>query len=203
MTVNHLVRGSSPRWGAIHSYSLMAKSKDSKDQDTDLFHKEMVGVKRLNYENKVPASTPITQNSSTTYSKKEPGKVADTISDIFESENIEIGDELFFFRPGVQRSLMRKLRRGQLDVGAELDLHGMSTKEARQSLLSLLYECQQLGIRCIRIVHGKGKSSKNRQPILKNKINHWLPQLDDVLAFCSARPEDGGVGAVYVLLKRS
>ena len=185
----------------FYLHSLMAKPKDSNEQDIELFRKEMADVARLDYEKKIPVSSGI-RTPKINFPKKEPCKVPDTISDAFESENIEIGDELFFFRSGVQHGLMRKLRRGQLQVGAELDLHGMNTKEARQSLLSLLYECQQQNIRCIRIVHGKGKSSKDQKPILKNKINHWLPQLDDVLAFCSARPEDGGVGAVYVLLKR-
>ncbi len=179
----------------------MAKSKNSSDPNSDLFHKEMAGVKRLDYEKKASAFISSSRNSDFHPQKLNSKEISDTISDISESENIEIGDELFFFRPGVQRRLMRKLKRGQLDVGAELDLHGMTAQEAKQSLLGLLYECKQRHIRCIRVVHGKGKSSNNRYPVLKNKINHWLPQMDDVLAFSSARPEDGGVGAVYVLLK--
>ncbi len=203
MTVNHLVRGSSPRWGAISLVSLMAKFKDFNDQNSELFRKEMAGVHRLKYEKKASTSIFSVRNTAVHSEKTRPNEVSDTISDIFETENIESSDELLFFRPGVQRSLMRKLKRGQLGVGAELDLHGMTTQEARQALLVLLYECKQHHIRCIKIVHGKGKGSRNQQPILKNKINHWLPQLDEVLAFSSARPEDGGVGAVYVLLKRS
>ncbi len=109
---------------------------------------------------------------------------------------------MFFCRPGIQHRLLRKLRRGQISIGAELDLHGMTSREARQALLVFISECKRQNIRCVKIVHGKGKGSVSRRPVLKNRINNWLPQLDDILAFCSARVEDGGVGAVYVLLKR-
>jgi len=81
-------------------------------------------------------------------------------------------------------------------------LHGMTIPLAHNALASFLQECQQFKIRCVRIIHGKGWGSKHHKPILKTKLNTWLQQDDIILAFCSAPIEDGGTGAVYVLLKR-
>jgi len=115
---------------------------------------------------------------------------------------LETGDELLFLRPGIQRNVLRKLRRGQYSCGGELDLHGMTVPVAHQALAEFLQHCQISGTGCVRIIHGKGHGSKQQKPVLKNKVNLWLRQRDEILAFCSARPEDGGTGAVYVLLKR-
>jgi DNA-nicking Smr family endonuclease len=114
---------------------------------------------------------------------------------------IETGDELLYARPGVQQSLLRKLRRGHFSVDAELDLHGMIVAEARAALSQFLSECLSGGDRCVRIIHGKGLSSPSGKPVLKSRLNGWLQRCDEVLAFCSARPVDGGTGAVYVLLR--
>jgi DNA-nicking Smr family endonuclease len=89
-----------------------------------------------------------------------------------------------------------------MEVELELDLHGLTVSYAREMLLEFLRACRQRRVRCVQIVHGKGKSS-DRQPILKHKLNLWLRQWEDVLAFCSARPRDGGTGAVYVLLRQA
>jgi DNA-nicking Smr family endonuclease len=86
---------------------------------------------------------------------------------------------------------------------AELDLHGMISVEARQAVAAFLAECCKRGKRCVRIIHGKGLGSKNKEPVLRTKVKHWLMQKDEVLAFCQARTMDGGSGAVVVLLKSS
>jgi len=125
----------------------------------------------------------------------------DLLSDIHDPADVETGDELLYMRPGLQHGVFRKLRRGQLSVGAELDLHGMTVAIARQALGEFLQRCANNRIRCVRIVHGKGRGSQQRQPVLKNKVNGWLRQWDPVLAFCSTPPRDGGTGAIYVLLK--
>ena len=126
----------------------------------------------------------------------------DMFSDDFCPEDVETGEELLFSRAGLQTRLMRQLRRGQLSVRAELDLHGYTVLEARQAVTEFLRDSLRHGDRCVRIVHGKGFGSKQKLPVLKNKVNAWLQQRDEVLAFCSARPVDGGTGALYVLLKR-
>ena len=113
----------------------------------------------------------------------------------------ETGEELVYIRDGLQSQTLRKLRRGHWVIQRELDLHGHSTEEARSAVAAFMRACLRDGARCIRIVHGKGLRSKNREPVLKNKVGNWLRQRDEVLAFCQARQNDGGSGAVIVLLK--
>jgi DNA-nicking Smr family endonuclease len=127
----------------------------------------------------------------------------DMLSDCLDPSELETGEELLFCRPGLQHNVLRKLRRGQYSVGAELDLHGMRVTEARQALTLFLQHALASNIKVARIIHGKGNGSLNKQPVLKGKVNHWLQQRIEVLAFCSARPVDGGTGAIYVLLRRA
>ncbi len=115
---------------------------------------------------------------------------------------LETGEELVYLKPGVQQNVLRKLRRGQYSIGAELDLHGLTSVEARRKVALFLQECRHHQVHCVRIIHGKGYGSKDKQPVLKHKVNNWLRQHEQVLAFASARAFDGGTGAVYVLLKR-
>ncbi|WP_092994097.1 Smr/MutS family protein [Thiohalomonas denitrificans] len=126
----------------------------------------------------------------------------DLLSDPLDPADLETGDELLFARAGLQHTVTRKLRRGHYSIRAELDLHGLTSKEARQAVVEFLADCHRQDIRCVRIIHGKGNGSMNREPILKRKVAHWLRQREDVLAYASATPTDGGTGAVYVLLRR-
>ena len=113
----------------------------------------------------------------------------------------ETGEELYFARPGIPKTALRKLKRGGWVIQAELDLHGLRSTEARLGLAEFLQHCARQDCRCVRIIHGKGLRSHNREPVLKHKLRHWLTQREDVLAYCQARPMDGGSGAVIVLLK--
>lgn len=115
---------------------------------------------------------------------------------------VELGEALAFARPGLQRRTLRRLRRGEFSIMAELDLHGHTVDSARRLLSDFLIECQRRHLGCVRVIHGKGKRSSNNGPVLKGQVDRWLRQRDDVLAFCSARPVDGGTGALYVLLRR-
>ena len=121
---------------------------------------------------------------------------------ILEPSELEYNAELLFSRSGLQHNVLRKLRRGQYNITAELDLHGLRVEEARQALSQFLYHCHLQKKQCVHIIHGKGYGSHRNKPVLKSKVNHWLRQRDEVLAFCSARPVDGGTGAIYLLLKR-
>ncbi len=112
------------------------------------------------------------------------------------------GETLWYARPGIQERVLRKLRRGQLAVRAELDLHGMTVPMAKAALASFIERARAADLRCVRIVHGKGLRSGSRGPVLRAQVGRWLQRRDDVLAFCSARPADGGSGALYVLLAR-
>ena len=110
-------------------------------------------------------------------------------------------DPLSYRRPGVRDQTLRHLRRGRYPVEDELDLHGLSQSAARDHLAEFIAASSHAGLRCVRIVHGKGYRSGARGPVLKIGVNTWLRRHADVLAFTSARVIDGGTGAVYVLLR--
>ena len=130
------------------------------------------------------------------------GVLDDSLSDSIPWDTgIETGDELSYARNGIGQQTLRSLRRGRWVVQDELDLHGLTSVEARQLLVEFLNRCLRRGMRCVRVIHGKGLRSKNREPVLKRKVAHWLMQRQEILAFCQARQSDGGSGAVVVLLK--
>lgn len=114
---------------------------------------------------------------------------------------LEGGDEAAWLRPDLPRSVLRDLRRGRWVRQDKLDLHGMTRDEARLATSEFLRTCALRGLRCVRIVHGKGMGSPGREPVLKKLVQGWLPQRRDVLAFCQARAAEGGAGAVVVLLR--
>lgn len=116
-------------------------------------------------------------------------------------ESTENGEEASYIRPGISRQTLRRLRRGEWVSQAELDLHGLTKVEAKLELADFLFECKRRGVRCVRIVHGKGLRSRNQEPVLKHHVRHWLMQREEILAFVQARPIDGGGGALMVLLK--
>jgi DNA-nicking Smr family endonuclease len=134
--------------------------------------------------------------------RDERAALAATLSDQDPWENgLESGEELVFLRSGIPSQALKKLRRGHWVIQDELDLHGLTSPEARGLLAEFLNQCVRRGLRCVRIVHGKGLRSRNREPVLKRKVAHWLAQRDEILAFCQARRTEGGGGAVVVLLK--
>jgi DNA-nicking Smr family endonuclease len=115
--------------------------------------------------------------------------------------HLEGGDEAAWLRPGMPPNVLRDLRRGRWVVQAHLDLHGMTRDEARHHVTVFLRECLVREQRCVRIVHGKGLGSPRREPVLKKLVLGWLGQRREVLAFCQARPAEGGAGAVTILLR--
>ncbi|MGZ5069450.1 MAG: Smr/MutS family protein [Methylobacter sp.] len=121
----------------------------------------------------------------------------------FDIENVGLEDSLSFTAPGLQHNVLKKLRKGHYGLDAEIDLHGLTSDEAKRQLLHFLHDCVQSGCRCVHIVHGKGYRSADNHPVLKNNLNLWLRQHRDVQAFCSAPQKDGGAGAVFVLLQLS
>jgi DNA-nicking Smr family endonuclease len=113
----------------------------------------------------------------------------------------DVGEELSYRSDGIQDGVFRRLRRGTYRMDAELDLHGMRADEAKLAIVRFLADCRDRDARCVRIIHGKGLRSKGDGPVLKQRLDGWLRRRNDVLAFCSARREHGGTGAVYVLLR--
>lgn len=178
----------------------MAKRPDVTEEEALLFRQAMKDVKPLSCD-KVLHVTPSPRPFPRQRYLEKKAIFHDMLSDYYDPAELETGEELVFLRPGVQHSVMKKLRRGHYSIRAELDLHGMIVRAAREEVTEFLRDCMHRRIRCVRIIHGKGKGSWQKQPVLKMKLNKWLQQRDEVLAFCSARAIDGGTGAVYVLLK--
>ncbi len=129
--------------------------------------------------------------------------IVDTLSDQAEVESINPLDKLSYCPAGIQKSVFKKLRRGQYIIIDELDLHGLNVRQAKKLLLHFLEIALQVEGSCVIIIHGKGHRSANRDAVIKRQTNHWLKQHPRVLAFHSAQPKDGGTGAVYVLLRRT
>lgn len=106
-----------------------------------------------------------------------------------------------FVRHDAAPDTARNLKRGQWRAGAELDLHGLRLEQARHAVLSFMDECLEHGIRCLRIVHGKGYGSQGLEPVLKDKVKTWLVQKPEVMAFTEAAEREGGAGALVVLMR--
>jgi DNA-nicking Smr family endonuclease len=117
-----------------------------------------------------------------------------------ETASYESGDELKFLRSGYSTRLLKKLRRGEFSIQDELDLHGLVVADAKQETHGFINECARDRVRAVRIVHGKGRNSAGRMPVLKNMLIGWLSKNKHVIAVCSTPANDGGTGAVYVLL---
>ncbi len=132
----------------------------------------------------------------------EQAVMREALSDEFDVETLLHTDEaLSFRRPGLGPDVVRKLREGHWSIQRQIDLHGLRTDEAREALGAFVREAHQLGLRCVRVVHGKGLGSPGRTPVLKGRVHRWLVQKTEVMAFVQARPAEGGAGALVVLLK--
>jgi DNA-nicking Smr family endonuclease len=125
----------------------------------------------------------------------------ESISDQFDATTLlDVDDAMSFRRPGIGIDVARKLRRGHWSIQREIDLHGLRTEEAREALAEFLRNAMRDGLRCVRVVHGKGLGSPGKTPVLKGKVHGWLVQKNEVLAFVQARADEGGAGALVVLL---
>ncbi len=171
------------------------------EDDKNLFRKAVTGTRPLKQDRHSPPR-PRRKPVPLQRRRDDQEVMASLLSDDY-SPDIETGEELLFVRTGIQQRVLRKFRRGQYAIQAELDLHGRTVLEARELVSQFLLRARASNKRCVRIIHGKGLSSLAKLPVLKVKVNGWLRQMDIVLAFCSARPNDGGTGAVYVLLKKA
>jgi DNA-nicking Smr family endonuclease len=126
----------------------------------------------------------------------------EALSDEFDASTLlDVDDALSFRRPGVGTDITRKLRKGEWSIQGELDLHGMRREEAREALADFMRTAHKRGWRCVRIVHGKGLGSPGKTPVLKGRVQSWLIQKNEVMAFVQARGDEGGAGALVVLLR--
>ena len=125
----------------------------------------------------------------------------ESMSDEFDiSTLLDVDDQLSFRRPGIGTDVTRKLRKGEWSIQGQIDLHGLRSDEARNAMGQFIRDAKRMGWRCVRVVHGKGLGSPGKEPVLKSKVQRWLVQKKEVLAFVQAKPSDGGGGALLVLL---
>jgi len=134
--------------------------------------------------------------------RDERAALQEAISDEFDVESLlETDETLSYRRPDIGPDVVRKLRRGGWSIQAQVDLHGLRRDEARERLAEFLRDVVKRGLRCVRVVHGKGNGSPGREPVLKAKVRSWLVQKQEVVAFVQARAAEGGHGALVVLLR--
>lgn len=171
-------------------------------EDSELLRAALANVKPLAPANRASLIRPKPLPIAAQRQRDEQEALQDTLSDNPAWEQgLETGEELLFRRDGLSQEHIRKLRRGHWKIQDHLDLHGLIATEARALTAAFLAHSIRNGLRCVRIVHGKGLSSPNREPVLKKKLSGWLAQRDEVLAYCQAPPTEGGGGAVLVLLR--
>ncbi|WP_095506798.1 DNA endonuclease SmrA [Paraferrimonas sedimenticola] len=176
------------------------------NDDFDAFKAEMGDVQPLKSNNKVvnrvksaPTEAQLARRNAAT-AEEQVNMLTDDIAMI---PKVDPDDLLEYKKSGVQEGVFKNLRLGKYDVETRLDLHSMSVKQARHALLNFVQDCQKRNMRCVIINHGKGLNSKPVKGLMKSFIGHWLTQLPDVLAFHSAQRHHGGMGAVYVMLRKS
>ncbi|HHH13021.1 MAG TPA: DNA mismatch repair protein MutS [Thiolapillus brandeum] len=172
----------------------MGSGDEKQDDDLGLFREAMGDVEPLRHDKAAPWRRRRKPVPLELPGDAQPG---DEFGDTAE----EAPEFLEFRRPGIQHRLFQDLQRGVIEPEASLDLHGMRVDDARRALGRFLDQSLKARRRCVRIIHGKGKRSGG-QPVIKQRVNQWLPQRKEVLAFCSAPRWDGGTGAAYVLLSR-
>ncbi|KQR89906.1 DNA mismatch repair protein MutS [Burkholderia sp. Leaf177] len=170
--------------------------------DADVFRHAIGEVEPLNVAERVPLPRVPPPPLPLQTRLDEEAVLHEALSDDYDPESLlDSDDSLSYCRHGVREEVVRKLRRGAWIVQAQLDLHGMRREEAREALSEFIREAVKRGLRCLRVIHGKGLGSIGREPVLKGKVRAWLVQKEEVIAFCQARPHDGGAGAVLVLLQ--
>ncbi|WP_133137859.1 Smr/MutS family protein [Legionella rowbothamii] len=174
------------------------------DEDKALFREHMRSVKPLNEKNNrvktesSPKPPPLRKRRiEPVIEARNDYYLSDTIQETVLSQSI-----LSYAQSGLTNQRFKELKNGKIPWESRLDLHGLKADNARDLLCRFIHNQAENGKRCLLIIHGKG-GHLGAPPVIKNLVNRWLPQLDDVLAFHSAQPKDGGTGAVYVFLKRN
>jgi DNA-nicking Smr family endonuclease len=170
--------------------------------DAQLFREAVRGVRPLGSRG-APPRPPRTRPRALFTRADREAVLRESLGPAGADPELAAGDELVFRRAHVQPTVLRRLRRGEYRVQREIDLHGLTVAEAKQALRQFLLGALEQQLRCVRIIHGKGLRSGHRGPVLKLAVSHVLRRTGAVLAFVSARPVDGGTGAVYVLLAGS
>jgi DNA-nicking Smr family endonuclease len=180
------------------------KKPAPEEDDASLFYAAMDGVQQITNRGEAPVPNPrlpeIIDENAEALAQLSELVAGQGDFDITGSDEFIEGAS-----PGTDRNLLRALRRGDFSIQGRLDLHGMTQVQAKEAVERYLADSRRAGRRCILIVHGRGLHSKDEIPVLKQQLKVWLNQKSigrQVLAFATAKPNDGGAGAVYVLLRR-
>ena len=179
----------------------MSSEKDHESQSNTMQSLLGLGVKPLKQDKIAPYRKPLDPTPRQRLLDDER-VMQELLDESDETVSYESGDELKFLRSGFSTRLLKKLRRGDYAIQDELDLHGLVTAEAKQQTHGFINECAADGVRAVRIVHGKGRNSPGRVPVIKNMLIGWLSKNQHVIGVVSTPANDGGSGAVYVLLNK-
>ncbi|HLO63082.1 MAG TPA: Smr/MutS family protein [Azonexus sp.] len=172
------------------------------DPEQQAFHAAMAGVQPIPSTNRAQLGGPTPPPRPRQFINDERAALHESLhGQIGLQDRLEGGDEPHYLRDGLAASVLRDLRRGRWVIQAELDLHGLNRDDARLQLATFLAECLHHGQRCVRVIHGKGHGSPQKLSILRQLVRGWLAQRQEILAYCQARPHDGGEGALIVLLR--
>ena len=170
-------------------------------KDRDLFQEAVKGATPLKPNNRIEPFRKLPPPHPAKREADEHAVLEELARLTLDGDDLEFEDDGLFLRPGLPRDILRKLRRTHWVIQEELDLHGLTGDEAVAETAVFLAGCKRLGIRCVRIIHGKGLRSHGREPVLKRRIRKLLTRRDEVLAFVEPRAIHGGGGAVVVLLE--
>lgn len=171
------------------------------ERERSLFERSVGPVHRLRHRGHADVDRPRPPPLPRQRERDEQAALHEALSDEIDVESLlDTDGELSFRREHVAPDVLARLRRGQWAIQAQIDLHGLRRDQAREALAAFLRDAVQRGLRCVRVVHGKGHGSPGRAPVLKGKVRAWLVQKESVLAFVQARAADGGHGALVVLL---
>lgn len=178
-----------------------ARARELVESENNLFARAAGVVQPLPDKRRAALNPPPAAPRTMQYQRDQQAVLREAISDDFDvSTLLDVDDMLSFRRPGIGTDVTRKLRRGEWSLQGQIDLHGLRREEARERLANFIREAHKQGLRCVRVVHGKGLGSPGKAPVLKSRVHSWLVQKQEVLAFVQAKPAEGGAGALMVLL---
>lgn len=188
---------------AVQAAAERAEAERRLRADQNLFARAVGATQPLRAHGRVVHAPPPVPPQPVQRRRDEQAVLREALSDEFDASTLlHVDEHLSFSRPGVGPDVTARLRRGHWAVQQQIDLHGLRTEQAREALGQFLREARRAGLRCVRVVHGKGLGSPGRTPVLKGKVHAWLIQKKEVLAFVQAKPLEGGAGALLVLLEK-